>query len=115
RWLSNRSHEATSFVKRYLLSHTATGNPAAGGSRTLASSGLVRVYAGRGAARYFGGPKGDPNHPDIWGVVQHGVVYTGGTGKIAEHGGADPEDRDVPLVVYAPAVVDPSVVSASVE
>ena len=114
-WLSNRSHEATSFVKRYLLSHTATGNTAAGGSRTLASSGLVRVYAGRGAARYFGVPKGDPNHPDIWGVVQHGVVYTGGTGKIAEHGGADPEDRDVPLVVYAPAVVDPSVVSASVE
>jgi arylsulfatase A-like enzyme len=27
------------------------------------------------------------------------VVYTGGKGKIAEHGGAAPDDRDVPLVV----------------
>ncbi len=38
----------------------------------------------------------------MWGVVQPGVVYTGGKGKIAEHGGANPDDRDVPLVVYAP-------------
>jgi hypothetical protein len=72
------------------------------------------VYAGLGAARYFGVPVSDPNHPDIWGVVQHGVVYTGGTGKIAEHGGADPQDRDVPLVVYAPAVVGPNLVDQTV-
>jgi arylsulfatase A-like enzyme len=42
----------------------------------------------------------------VWGVVQVGVVYTGGT-KIAEHGGANPADRDVPIVVYAPGVVEP--------
>ena len=40
-------------------------------------------------------------------VVQHGVVYTGGHGKIAEHGGADPQDRDVPILVYAPGAVKP--------
>ncbi len=34
--------------------------------------------------------------------MQHGVVYTGKTAKIAEHGGADIEDRHVPLLVYAP-------------
>jgi arylsulfatase A-like enzyme len=33
-------------------------------------------------------------------------VYTGGT-KIAEHGGANPADRDVPIVVYAPGMVEP--------
>jgi Type I phosphodiesterase / nucleotide pyrophosphatase len=104
-WLSDRSAAATSFVKQYLLSHSATGNTASGGSRTLASSGLRRVYAGAGAARYFGVPLSDPNHPDVWGVVQVGVVYTGGTAKIAEHGGANPADRDVPLVVYAPGIV----------
>jgi arylsulfatase A-like enzyme len=48
-------------------------------------------------------------------VVQHGVVYTGGMGKIAEHGGADPEDRDVPIVVYAPAAVAPNLVASTVQ
>ena len=33
------------------------------------------------------------------GIAQHGVVYTGKQGKIAEHGGDDPQDRDVALVV----------------
>ncbi len=106
-WLSNRSLQAIRLVREYLLSHPATGNTATGGSRTLPSSGLVKVYAGRAAARYFGVSTSDPNHPDVWGVVQHGVVYTGGTAKIAEHGGANSEDRDVPLVVWAPGVVVP--------
>ena len=59
-------------------------------------------------------PGSDPRHPDVWGVVQVGVVYTGGT-KIAEHGGANPADRDVPIVVYAPGVVKPDARRASVE
>ena len=42
--------------------------------------------------------------PDLIGIVQYGVVYTGEQGKIAEHGGANPQDRDVPLVVSGPAV-----------
>ena len=29
--------------------------------------------------------------------MQDGVVYTGGTGKIAEHGGQDAQDRHLPL------------------
>ncbi len=39
-------------------------------------------------------------------MVQVGVVYTGGT-KIAEHGGANPADRDVPIVVYASGEAKP--------
>jgi arylsulfatase A-like enzyme len=46
--------------------------------------------------------------------VQVGVVYTGGT-KIAEHGGANPADRDVPIVVYAPGAVQPQRQDESVE
>jgi arylsulfatase A-like enzyme len=106
-WLSDRSEAAAQFVQGYLLSHSATGNTGDGGSRTLAASGLSKVYAGNAAARYFGVPASDPRHPDVWGVVQHGVLYTGGTGKIAEHGGADREDRDVPIVLYAPGAVSP--------
>jgi hypothetical protein len=113
-WLSDRSYQATDFVADYLRSHSATGNTASGGSRTLSSSGLAAVFAGPAAARYFGVPASDPRHPDIWGVVQHGVVYTGGTGKIAEHGGADPQDRDVPLLLAAPGI-KPRTVGARVK
>src|SRR6202012_3438086 len=114
-WLSDRSPAATHFVRNYLLTHAATGNTVDGGSRTLSQSGLRQVFAGAAAARYFGVPFSDPRHPDVWGVVQHGVVYTGGKGKIAEHGGADPEDRDVPILVYAPRAVLPGIGSRRLE
>jgi hypothetical protein len=105
-YLSNTSQQAADFVKDYLWSHPATGVAYDGSTRTLAHSGLTEIYAGKAAARYFGVPVSDPRHPDVWGVVQVGVVYTGGT-KIAEHGGANPADRDVPIVVYAPGAVEP--------
>jgi len=105
-YLSDTSQQAANFVKYYLWSHSATGVAYDGSSRTLAHSGLAKIYAGKASARYFGVPLSDPRHPDVWGVVQIGVVYTGGT-KIAEHGGANPADRDVPIVVYAPGVVEP--------
>jgi arylsulfatase A-like enzyme len=120
-WLTDRSPAATQFVKDYLFKNSATGNtynvsnPAtAGPSRTLPHSGLRAIHVGAAAARYFGVPVSDPRHPDVWGVVQHGVVYTGKTGKIAEHGGADIEDRHVPLVVYAPGAERGSRVRARV-
>lgn len=113
-YLSDRSQPAADFVKQYLLGHTATGTTIDGGSRTLQSSGLRKVFAGDDAARYFGVDPSDPRHPDVWGIVQHGVVFTHGT-KIAEHGGADPNDRDVPLVVYAPHAVHHGQYRQSVE
>jgi hypothetical protein len=60
------------------------------------------VYAGAAAARYFGVRPGDDRVPDLLGITRYGVVYTGGTKKIAEHGGAAPDDRDVPLVITGP-------------
>ena len=104
-WLSDRSRAATKFVTNYLWTHSSTGNTATGGTRTLPHSGLVKILAGTAAARYFRVPLADPNHPDVWGIAKVGVVYTGGHGKIAEHGGANPADRDVPIVVYAPGVM----------
>ena len=64
---------------------------------------MAKIYAGNEAARFFGVSTSDPRHPDVFGRVQVGVVYTGGT-KIAEHGGDNPADRDVPIVVYAPGI-----------
>jgi arylsulfatase A-like enzyme len=73
------------------------------------------VYAGAAAAAYFGVPQSDPRHPDVWGIIRHGVVYTGGAKKIAEHGGANVEDRAVPLIVYAPGFEHPHAVHKRVE
>jgi phosphoglycerol transferase MdoB-like AlkP superfamily enzyme len=42
----------------------------------------------------------------VFGIAQVGTIYTTGS-KIAEHGGDNPGDRDVPLVVYAPGIVQP--------
>jgi hypothetical protein len=113
-YLSDTSQQAADFVKEYLWNHPATGVAYDGSTRTLAHSGLAEIYAGKAAARYFGVPTSDPRHPNVWGVVQIGVVYTGGT-KIAEHGGANPADRGVPIVVYAPGAVEPGVYDRSVE
>jgi hypothetical protein len=98
-WLHDRSAEATSFAKKFLLGNSGTGNDINGHSKPYTASGLTKVYAGADAAGYFDVQPGDPRVPDVLGVTQVGVVYTGGKGKIAEHGGANPQDRNVPLVV----------------
>jgi hypothetical protein len=101
-WLSDRSQAAADFAKNYLLTHSSAGNNIGGSPVTVGSSGLKTVYAGAASAAFFGVPVGDPRHPDVFGIVQHGVVYTGGQAKIAEHGGADRQDRNVPILVVAP-------------
>jgi hypothetical protein len=116
-WLNDRSPAATEFARQYLLAQSGVGNDINGNPKPYTASGLAALYAGADAARYFHVQPGDPRVPDLWGVVQHGVVYTGGHSKIAEHGGADPDDRDVPLVVSGPLSRGPNghVVTGPVE
>ena len=128
-YLSVKTQAAADFVKSYLWDHDALGvnyaNTGAScpypvpttipaGCTLVHHSGLARIYAGREAARFFGVPYSEPDYPDVFGRVQVGVVYTGGT-KIAEHGGDNPGDRDVLMVVYAPGAVSRSQSSAWVE
>jgi hypothetical protein len=113
-WLSDRSQAATDFVKNYLWTHTAPAVNYAGQTITVQHSGLREIFAGHQAAHFFGVPYFDPHHPDVFGISQVGTIYTTGT-KIAEHGGDNPGDRDVPLVVYAPGTVQPGQSSHPVE
>jgi len=103
-WLSDRSRAAADFARAFLLAYSGTGNGIDGAAKPFTSSGLAKVYAGEAAADYFGAKPGDPRTPDLVGVAQVGTVYTGGKGKIAEHGGANPADRDVPIVVWGAGV-----------
>ena len=113
-WLSDRSQEAADFVKTYLWTHTAPAVNYAGETITVEHSGLQSIFAGEQSARFFGVANSEPNHPDVFGIAQVGTIYTTGS-KIAEHGGDNPGDRDVPLVVYAPGTVRPGHSGASVE
>jgi hypothetical protein len=114
-WLNDRSATATQFAKTFLLSHSGTGNDINGNPKPYTASGLTKVYAGAAAAAYFQTAVGDSRVPDVFGVSQVGVVYTGKKAKIAEHGGANPQDRDVPLVVSGDAAGDHEVNASKVE
>jgi Type I phosphodiesterase / nucleotide pyrophosphatase/Sulfatase len=103
-WLSDRSQAATSFAQNYLWTHSAPAVNYAGQTITVQHSGLRKIFAGHQAAKFFGVPFSDPHHPDVFGISQVGTIYTTGS-KIAEHGGDNAGDRDVPLVVYAPGTV----------
>jgi hypothetical protein len=100
-WLSDRSQAAAQFAKHWLWSHTAPAVNFAGQTITVQHSGLRKIFAGSQSAHFFGVPNADPHHPDVFGIAQVGTIYTTGS-KIAEHGGDNPSDRDVPLVVYSP-------------
>lgn len=102
-WLSDRSAAATAFAKKYLLAQNGTGTDINAKPKAYTRSGLSKVYAGQAAADYFHVKAGDARVPDLFGVAQYGVVYTGGTKKIAEHGGGHSDDLDVPLVVSGAA------------
>jgi hypothetical protein len=114
-WLSDRSQAAADFVKNYLLTHSAAGNDINGNPITVSSSGLTKVYAGAQSAAFFGVPNSDPRHPDILGIAQHGVVYTGHMSKIAEHGGNGFQDRNVPILVALPGMHLGTTVDSPVE
>ena len=113
-WLSDRSQAAGDFVKNYLWTHSAPGVNYAGQTITVQHSGLQEIFDGRQSAQFFGVSSFDPHHPDVFGIAQVGTIYTTGS-KIAEHGGDNPGDRDVPLVVYAPGTVQPGQSSNGVE
>ena len=114
-WLSDRSQPAADFVKQYLLTHSAAGNNISGNPITVSASGLTKVYAGAASAAFYGVPNGDPRHPDVTGIAQYGVVYTGGKAKIAEHGGDAEQDRNVPILVVSPTLKHGATTGAPVE
>jgi hypothetical protein len=113
-WLSDRSKAATDFAKNYLLAQSGTGTDINKKAKPFTHGGLSKVYAGADAAHFFGVKPGDARVPDVFGVAQYGVVYTGGTKKVAEHGGGHADDLDVPLVVSGAGTPDQVVDGATV-
>ncbi|HEY1420021.1 MAG TPA: alkaline phosphatase family protein [Candidatus Dormibacteraeota bacterium] len=123
-WTNDRSQAATDFAKNFLSNYNgkgdqsdgkAKGTDIQGSPKAYTSAGLSTIYSGAAAAAFMGVPSGDPRVPDVIGIAQYGTVFTGGTAKIAEHGGDNPQDRDVALVVSGGSVGGGKVITSSVE
>lgn len=112
-WLNDRSDAATEFAREFLVNYSDSSASVDG--KPVTSAGLTQVYTGAAAARLIGVNQNDPRVPDVIGIAQYGVVYTGKKAKIAEHGGDHTEDRNVPILVTLPAVQEPTNVTRPVE
>lgn len=64
-----------------------------------ALAGIGEIFSGPSIDLMFNDPSIDPRTPDIIVAPNVGVVYTGGTKKIAEHGGFANDDTNVILLV----------------
>jgi hypothetical protein len=112
-WLNDRSDTATDYARQFLVNYS--DSTASVDHKPVKSAGLWQVYTGKAAAQLIGVSESDPRVPDVIGIAQYGVVYTGGTSKIAEHGGDHPEDRNVPILVTWPGATSGLNVTAPVE
>ena len=121
-WLNDRS--GAGFAKTFLVGYNGTGTGTDGHAKATdingkpkpyTSAGVNTIYAGTDAANFIKVPYGDARVPDIIGIAQVGTVYTGKKAKIAEHGGNNPADRDVALVVSGGPVDSGEVVNSWVE
>lgn len=66
--------------------------------------GQGEIFAGPSLKLIFNDPLTDSRVPDIFVAPNVGVVYTGGTKKVAEHGGFANDDRNVLLLVSNPGI-----------
>ena len=64
--------------------------------------GQGEIFAGPSLTLQFNNPLTDSRVPDIIVAPNVGVIYTGGTAKVAEHGGFAYDDRNVLLIVSNP-------------
>ena len=112
-WLNDRSTAATDYASQFLLSYNDSSVSVDG--KPVTSAGLLQVYTGLAAAQLIGVDLSDPRVPDVIGISQYGVVYTGGKKKIAEHGGDHLEDRNVPILLAWSGAAGGTAVTAPVE
>jgi arylsulfatase A-like enzyme len=80
--------------------------------------GLGQIYYGQSLRAMIDKPglppNGDPRTPDIIVAPNVGVIYTGSSSKLSEHGGFSHDDTNVMLLLSNPGIA-PKTVSADVQ
>jgi hypothetical protein len=61
--------------------------------------GEGEIFSGPSLNLLYPSPLSDPRTPDIIVAPNVGVIYTGGKGKVAEHGGSAQDDRNVLMLL----------------
>jgi arylsulfatase A-like enzyme len=102
-WLSDNSPAATAAAAAKLEANAGV---------TGADGG--ELLYGRNLALMFNDPAIDPRSPNIIVTPNVGVIYTGGTKKLAEHGGFAHHDANVMMLVARPALA-PRTINSPVE
>jgi len=76
-------------------------------------AGIGEIFSGPILTTYFNAPglppHGDPRTPDIVVTPNFGVVYTGSSTKLAEHGGFSHDDTNAMLLVSNPSMAKTTV------
>ncbi|HEX6489003.1 MAG TPA: alkaline phosphatase family protein [Candidatus Dormibacteraeota bacterium] len=127
-WTKDNSAAEQTFAATFLANCNSTnpagqpcsgiyGNDIQGNQKAFTSAGLdpAKIYSGSAAAGLIGVATDDPRVPDVIGIAQVGTVYTGGHGKIAEHGGGNPQDQHVPIVIAGAGVAHAASFTSAVE
>ncbi|MBI3560693.1 MAG: alkaline phosphatase family protein [Gammaproteobacteria bacterium] len=86
----------------WLVDQGQTANAVAMLSADPAVFGGGEIFAGKSLGLIFNDPTTDSRSPDILVTPTAGVVYTGGTKKLAEHGGFSHDDTNVVLLLAHP-------------
>ncbi len=91
----------------WLTSSSQTSNAVSILEANAAQAGLGEIFYGPSITTMFNAPglppKGDPRTPDILITPNYGVVYTGSSKKLAEHGGFSHDDTNVIMVLSNPS------------
>lgn len=98
----------------WLTDQTQTGASVSTLEANLSKTGGGEIFSGAPLALMFNSPLKDSRVPDIIVAPNVGVIYTGGTKKIAEHGGFANDDRNVMLLVSNPGF-SPTTITNPVE
>ncbi len=86
----------------WLTDQSQTASAVATLSQNESLFGQGEIFSGPSLTLQFNDPLTDSRTPDIIVAPNVGVVYTGGTKKVAEHGGFAYDDRNVLLIVSNP-------------
>ncbi len=91
----------------WLKSSTQTTNAVSILEANAAAAGLGEIFYGPSITTMFNAPglppNGDPRSPDILVTPNYGVVYTGSSSKLSEHGGFSHDDTNVIMLLSNPS------------
>jgi hypothetical protein len=91
----------------WLLDGSKTDTAVAALEAHATEAGVGEIFYGPALTTMFNAPglppSGDPRTPDIIVAPQQGVVYTGSSKKLAEHGGFSHDDTNVIMLLSNPA------------